>query len=157
MSLEERVASLERDNRRWKLFALGSSLILLIVFGVGAAPKGGAPPRAVRCTELAVLDENRDVRIRLKADDKGGTLSFLDTMGRARIIVAQTEAGNVLSLYAPDGKARLLLTQQKRGAALGMKDNKGILRVLLATPSDKGTAQLKVTNPEGKASVWPKP
>ncbi len=109
MNLEQRLARLERGNRRMKRIG---ALVLVVA---AAVVLSGAAMRKYRHLEV-------------------GSLTLKDKAGNTRVYIGTDEDGSVsLSLKDKAGKTRALLDVARNGSALWLSDKDGEDRVMLST------------------------
>jgi hypothetical protein len=127
-ALAERVARLERENRRLKQ----GGLALTVAAGV-ALLMGQAAPRnlLVRAQRIVVTDENGNDRIVLgAAKDKAG-VQVLSGDGKATAVLAVSQDSAGVSVTDESGRHRVTLGKHLRqggGAGLWLYDGSGTLR-----------------------------
>ena len=136
MSIEERVARLERQNRRLKQ---GLAAVVLVVAGaviMGATKQTGLG-ETIEAQAFVVKDKSGKIRALLGVSKSSEpTLQFYDKDGKWRAILGvNKDAEPTLQFYDKDGKRR---------AALGVtKDDESTLRLL--DKDGKQRANLGVT------------
>jgi hypothetical protein len=129
-TLEDRVAKLERENRRWKR---GAVLVLAVLSGLvlmGQTPR----PRVsdeVRTRSLVIVDQAGKERAALSAFKEGPRLSLWDEAGNERVALYANKDEGHLSLRDQVGNERASLQGGKDGAALFLQDEAGKEQVSL--------------------------
>ncbi|MBU4271382.1 MAG: hypothetical protein KKA28_05920 [Planctomycetes bacterium] len=131
MTIEERVAELERKNRRltWMLTVAGGTVALLAVLTscTGMTPAGNAPQESVTARQFVLVDEKGE--------------------SRAELAVIGDMPG--LALADENGKTRAQLTVTDKGPALELYNEKGKLIVAIGAPEDGGGGIVEVFNSSG--------
>lgn len=96
MTVEDRLARLERENRRLKLAAVA----LIVVFAAGAAEE--KIPNEISARKFTVVTPDNDVRI---------TLGFNEKDGSAGLLVSQPKKGGPAARvgFNPNGYGELVL------------------------------------------------
>ncbi|MBU4272302.1 MAG: hypothetical protein KKE86_14320 [Planctomycetes bacterium] len=122
MTIEERVAELERKNRRltWMLTVAGGTVALLVVLAVasGMAPAGDAPLEIVTAREFRLVDAQGRLRAKLVTDKEGSGLVLADEKGQARASLAVKEEGPWLVLIDEKGKPAVTICDGNGGGGI---------------------------------------
>ena len=122
-TLADRLAALERSQRRLRGLVLALAVALLGTLLVGAGDDGVLTGRT-----LKLVDDQGKVRVLLTP---ASGLSFLEPSGKARAILGlDGDGGPGLVLYG-DG-SRAILNVNRDGPALAMTGERGGLRAILA-------------------------
>jgi hypothetical protein len=131
MNLEERMARLEQDNRRWKRLTL---LLTFIPFGMlplmGANPQETLKTLTVR--EIIFKDETGAMRGRITAD-KGIAQQFFASNGKERYRLAVSDTAVVEDFRDSNDVLRSRLEVDKTGnVAHGLYDKNNVPRIITA-------------------------
>ena len=137
-SLELRLASLERENRRWRRLGLGGLLALLTLLGAGLAP--GAGRDTVEATRFVLRDAGGAETVVLESDANGFPILNM-RKGKSQALLAL--AGPGLLLRGEDGK---------RGAYLGL-DGNGSTTLELTSEKLFDGVRVRV-KPDGSSGVY---
>ncbi len=121
MTLEDRMARLERQNNIMKLAGLTALLIAAAVVLMGQATQPEAPEE-VRGRRLVIVDEDGGVRATLGATDSGARLLMYDTAGNLRLDMDVSEFGPGLVLNDSGRRTRVGLGVFDVGPRLWMLD-----------------------------------
>jgi hypothetical protein len=116
LPIVERVEVLERDNRRFKGFALTSLVFLLgwIIYAYTESHKvSAASGRAISAREFDVVDSSGKVRVKLSVDEpkdasSSAEIRLLDSDGKERVELDAVDSGVEL-LDFRDGKGNDVL------------------------------------------------
>ena len=116
--MEERIARLERANRRWRALAVG-----LIVAGLAAAAASDDRlyVKDLKVRELSIVDEKMNSRIVLSAFNDAGAMSFRSARGDT--VVALQALGNGVTALGINGapvngkesKAGIIIIMDQKG------------------------------------------
>ena len=130
MTIEERLAKLERScrHRRWVNFALGA--VILLIVGVGAAQdrQGGK----MVLDELVIRDKEGRKRILLGVFPNGtASIAHVDANGKVRIGIATSlDGGAGITHYDANDKMRITTaTLPDGGAFITHYDANGKVRI----------------------------
>ena len=138
MDLEQRLARLERANRRMKRIG---ALVLVVAGAVvlsGAAQGKDLPHLEV--ASLTVKDQDGDVRARLSPLETGASLNLYDKGGKTQAeFRTVADVGSGLILAGKDG-VQATLTVGAGSSALRLRDKGGKLRAELAAAADGSPA-----------------
>ncbi len=121
MTLEDRMAKLERQNRSMKLAGLAALLIAAAVVLMGQASRPEALEE-LRGRRLVIVDEDGLVRATLGATDSGARLLMYDTVGNLRLDMDVSEFGPGLVLNDSGRRTRVGLGVFDVGPRLWMLD-----------------------------------
>lgn len=159
-TLEGRIASLERENRRWRR---GAVLVLAMVGGL--VVMGGSPPSRVsdeiRTRRMTIVDQAGAVRVELAAKPDGASgLVVYDQRGipRATLVVRTAEdiispPGATLELHSQEGSGGALLATTPDGrSALNLFDRAGESRAFLTVLPDS-SSRLELSDQKGHKRV----
>jgi len=141
----ERVARLERENRRWRAGGILAVTAAACVLLVAARP--AARSRVVELTELRLIDSTGGLRGSMTADRSGAQLVLKDSTGknRARLRVADDGAPR-LELFDKTERVRLGVAVEKDGAAqVHFDDDASHPRVKLSAAAD-GSARVEIAD-----------
>jgi hypothetical protein len=130
MTTEERLARLERNNRRltWALALTG--LVAMLIVTTGMAPTD-AVPRQVKAGRFEVVDANGQVRALLGISGAGPGFCVYDEKGKVRAQLTVTKDGPRFTLADEIGSPRVAVLVNKNVAGVGILDEKGrVLREL---------------------------
>jgi hypothetical protein len=129
MSLEERLAILERENRRLRRMVIAAIAIAAAPLLLGYAP----PNDKIEASEFVVRDKGGVVRARLFVDDTNKTrLVLRDKDGKSPAILTSGE-GATLAIADKTEKTNVLLTASSaKGVILVEEDGKP--RAVLSPP-----------------------
>ena len=117
MSVEERLARLERENRWMRRIGGLTLAAAAVVVLVGQGKEKDLPDLAVR--SLTVKDAEGNKRITLGAGDRA-TLRFKDPGGQMRILLdSAADDGSVFALRDTKGRTRVTLGAPRSGTRPG--------------------------------------
>jgi hypothetical protein len=120
MTVEERIARLEQQNRRMKVAV--SVIVVAVLGGVLVAgpllPRQAnaqtpSAPRIVEANEFRLLDESGRVRGRFAVDKDGPGLAFGDENGKLRAALRVDKDGPLLLFNDKNEKLRAVLAMDK--------------------------------------------
>jgi hypothetical protein len=132
-TLESRVATLERENRRWKRGAVLALAVLGGLVLMGQAPRSRVSDE-VRTRALVIVDQAGTMRVGLTAASEGPALALFDRAGNARAALCVNKAGTGLTLHDQEGETRASLIVPPDGSPiLQLSDKAGNLNLLGAT------------------------
>lgn len=95
MNLEQRIARLERQNRRLRWVLLGAMSVLLVAVAMGATSEA---PRDITASGISIVDDKGSVRLHLGAGDNEDSAFFraFDAEGKVLVTLDQhRDAGRV--------------------------------------------------------------
>lgn len=126
MSLEDRVALLERGLRRWKLFAGGVTIMALAAIGIGATvtPPNGPVAEVIRAKRFEVIGAGGNIQAALGTVNNSsdyGMLRLFDDQGKERFTARTGE--NETFVYVLNDKQEVGLTAYKdpeKGAGISI-------------------------------------
>jgi hypothetical protein len=98
-TLGQRLARLERDNRRLRGLGAGVLVGLAALLVTGQAPP---PGRILEAQRFVVKDGTGKTRAELTTSDAGSELAFVDTMGRRRVALGLSLGEPHLVMYGYD-------------------------------------------------------
>lgn len=124
MTVEERIAKLEQQNRMMKTAGFAAIALLAGVTLMGQASRPTASEE-VRTRSLVVVDEAGGVRATLGATDSGARLLLYDDAGELRVDVDVTRLGPGLVLNDSGRNTRVALGAFEIGPRLWMFDQEG--------------------------------
>lgn len=161
MDIEDRIAGLERDNRRLRLGLLGLAAAAAAVLLIGAAPGGpaksapettvhAAPAGPQRLVALGLRIVDADGKVRAELSGENGLVLF-DHEGRPSAVLEAKPTGPALRLLDPKGAQRAVLETMGEGARLGLADRKGNVLAMLRAGAD-GT-NLSVADADGRPRI----
>ena len=140
MDLEQRLARLERANRRMKQIG---TLVLL----VAAAMLVSGAANDLEVGSLALKDKDGNTRAHLAMVDGTPRLALFDKAGKTR---ARLHGNPGLALFDKDGEARAHLIVFADGSpSLAFFDRAGKVRAMLGTHAD-GSPGLRLADKDGK-------
>jgi len=150
LTLEERVESLERSNRRLKLWVL---VVLAVVGGLVCIAATQPVANVVRAQRFELVDAKGKVRIQLGIGGKDGQApgaGLFDEKGQLRAALAVGADGSpFLSLYDEKGNGRAGLSAVPEGTGLTLYDEKGKGRAGLSLVAN-GNPLLGLYDEKGK-------
>lgn len=161
MTNEERIARLERNNRRLLAGLVGVTLLagLAVVIqlgnGSGTTPKpDGDAVDEVRASRFTLVDENGKTRARLGVDEDGTGLRLYDENGKPRAVLSVDEDGTLLAMSDENGKLGPMLVTSKEMTLLNMYDKDAKARVTLGVGESGPVLGLRDENGKSVKSVW---
>ena len=135
MDLEQRLARLERANRRMKRLGTVVLVVAAAVLLSGAAQ--GKELQHLEVGSLALMDKAGKVRATLAEEDGAVALAFYGRDGRRRAVLSMHADGSPgLLLYDKNGKPRAVLSVFENSAALLLFDKDGKTRATLGVDAD---------------------
>ena len=131
MTIEERLAQLERKNRRLTLalMSVGMAAVMAVAMGQGAP---AVVTQAVKARSFILVDDDGKVRGIFGVVKGGPLLSMYDENGKGRATLTVSSYGPGLTLRDENGKERATLTAVKPGPLLRLFDQNGKERATLA-------------------------
>jgi hypothetical protein len=123
-ALTDRIAALERSNRRFKVVG---SMIAAVAMALATLAMAG--DQIISAREVRLTDDAGKPRILLSV--RSG-LSMLDAQNHARIVLSVDGEGPGLALYGETSQVGMIANVNSDGPALNMRDNKGRVRAMLA-------------------------
>ncbi len=142
-AIEERLESLERQNRRIKLAGLAALVIAGAVVLTGLAwPRGSASGQAgksatvIRATEFVLVDAQGRTRAALEMYMGGPELVLYDANGKLRARLDVSPDGQGLRLYDANEKARAVLNVIADQPGLAVSDANGKMGAVLSVLAD---------------------
>lgn len=135
LSLEQRLAELERSHDRLRRLAFAGIVLLVAFASLGTASESPQPPNLV-ARSIQLLDD--DGKLRILINHRAG-ISLLDQEGRPRAVLSLDATGPGLALYGSTSRVGAILSVNDAGPALAMRDNGGKTRAVL-TAIDQGPA-----------------
>src|SRR5947209_3219005 len=149
MSLEDRVAGLERSNRRLRLgvFVFCALTALLCVFGFRSAQFTDL----IRARELDIVGANGHTVVVIKAEKGGGVMTTSADEGKGAVVIRANTLGNIIQMQDSAGavNATLGVAPESKGFLLLGGSNKTGDSTLLGLGHDG----LRLYRGEGKAVV----
>lgn len=139
-TLADRVAALERSNRRLK-----AAVSSMVAAGIALSTLAVSGSTTIQAKAIHLLDENGKPRLLLSV--RTG-LAMLDAKNRPRIVLGIDGEGPGLSLYGENSQVGMIANVNHDGPALAMRDAAGRTRALLAA-IDQGPG-LILWNDDGK-------
>ena len=131
MTTEERLARLERKNRRLTLGLVLTAVAAGVVAAAGAA-RTGAVPEVVTARKFCLVDENGKARAGLFVFEGGPVFTLLDENDKPRVMLRVNKEGPDLALLDENAKTRAFMALDKDGPALCLSDENGKNRAKLA-------------------------
>lgn len=155
-SLVARVECLERENRRLKRVAASVAVVLTAAVLLTAAaskspPK--SPPKALRVTDLEVVDGKGVTRIALKVGTNGEPKVTLASAAGDAIELGMTESRPVLSLHGKN-RGKAVLEIEDDGPDLSLESADGAQTAKLHAGDPLGVFIDDSTSPRRMASVF---
>lgn len=142
MTLEQRMAHLEKRCRRLTSVLIGTlAVAAVIVLGGAAAQEDQADGETVRTQQLEIVDGDGKVRIRLGQADAGYGVVVYDEKGDFNATLTDAPLGAVIQLKKNGSGIRL--QAGKDGAGLSVRDSKGTPRAMVLISDDKSQIALK--------------
>lgn len=143
-TVEERLAKLERQNRRLKIVGA----VALVLMGAMVLEWAAMPTvtdystsdfkfKTVTAQEVIVVDAKGKPQAGLTVEKDGATLMLLDEKGTPRATLGVDRAGATLVLLDEKGMHRAVLDVDRDGPRLGLFDAKGTPRAGLDVLKDK--------------------
>jgi hypothetical protein len=127
-TLQERIARLEKQNRRWKSYmaVLASSLVALGVMGATVATQDGHF-RQITVERVSIVDGTGHEFILIGSGPEGIGMRILDKAGKTvmSLGLAPDEEGSGILVADRDGRPRVGLGMDKGIPSLAMVDEKG--------------------------------
>jgi len=127
MAIEDRLESLERSCRRWRLVGISAGSIGLIAV-LAVIIRQGDTTKNLRVERLAVVDANHQEIVVIGINDDRGkpSIAIRDESGKSRIVLGFDPSSNpAINMIDPDGLIRLLLcVDPKTGPAVYFRDRK---------------------------------
>ena len=154
MSIEERLARLEKGSRFWRRLAF---LLLLLVFAfVASQSVEFIRPPELEARSLAILDADGRVRMRLGCDPDGEMeQKFFDAAGSLRLNLSEGLGGAYLDLSDATHKNSFLAHAGGGEVNLFMQDARNAIR-LGARVTREGSPQVRIYDAEGDL-IWQAP
>jgi hypothetical protein len=148
MTLEERLARLERENRWMRRGA--AALIAAAAFVVLSAQgeERALPDLEVR--SLSLKDGDGRVRAALRLEEAGAALVFWSERGEERVHLGCRKASNLLALTDPAGNDRIVLeVAYDRSASININDMHELNRAQLSV-DELGDPEMSLWDGQGK-------
>lgn len=123
-ALSDRVATLERSNRR-----LRAVVSTIAAAATAFATLAMAGDQVITAREVRLTDDSGKPRVLLSV--RAG-LSMLDAQSRPRVVLSVDNDGPGLALYGESSRVGMIANVNHDGPALNMRDNKGRVRAMLA-------------------------
>jgi hypothetical protein len=148
LDFAERLARLERENRRIKLLA-GIAVLVLAGFAlIGPSPESNEN----RAERFLLTDAAGKTRASLGVTAEGPELLFLDENNRSRSSIGATADGARFRLFDAQGRVRARLAAGQKGTELSFLDSTGIARAgLVLTAGLSGTPTLDLRDRTGRS------
>jgi hypothetical protein len=145
VTIEERLTTLERLNRRLTLalVSVGTAAILAVAMGQGAP---AVVPQEITAHMFTVLDNNGKIRAELGVDKAGAGLSLGDENGKPRAVLGVLKDGPILRLLDENDKPRAVLYVGRGGPGVSLLDENGKLRAVLYVGKDGSVLSLTDAN-----------
>lgn len=135
MTLEDRIARLEKENLKQRRTSRFLALFLAAALGmIGAAPGN----QTLEAEKILIKDSDGRVRIFLGIGENGPTLEFRTPDQKTELTLRAGEAGPALSLSNAKDGMRAALSATKRLWGLRMTDANGIIRAEVTTSESGG-------------------
>jgi hypothetical protein len=153
-SIAERLGSLEKQNRIFRLVGVGLLIAVGVLFFMGqASPKrGGIDEKLITTQKLILTDAAGNTKGRLVADQKGARLEFFGSHENSRLVLdADTDEPGIFLQHDITGRFVSLDTKQT-GAGLTVGDSAGVRVDLLLLPSGPALS-LRRTGGENGATL----
>lgn len=154
-TVEERLITLERQNRRMKYLCLLAGGILAAAVAAGAA----RDKRTVDCEELNIRDTAGKVRIKMTvneqmtAKEQGPCVLLLDSRGNCRLLTAVTDDGATLGLFGAMPKERMLTLTNRGDPQLSFSDTDGNTRGHLVVAKEGMMLVFKDTHGKNRVAL----
>ena len=139
MTIEQRVAFLERRCRHLTGLLIAAMAVTMVMFFGGAAPN--VEPANLQVRKLEVMDESGNVRIRLGKADEGYGVVVYDASGRHRATLTDAPRGAVMSVSKNGGDIRLMAMEDSSG--LSFRDTNGKPSAVVFVTEDQSQIMLK--------------
>jgi hypothetical protein len=143
MTVEQRIAKLERRCRMLSILLGGFALLVAIGALAGATQIVQVP---VRFHQVDIVDLNGNVRIRLGNVEDAFGIFLQDAAGQARATLSEDADGTVLSVAKEGGNIRLLAAKQ--AADITLRDGRGNVRAVTTATQAGAEIQLRAANGE---------
>lgn len=153
-SVVRRLEELERANRRLTWTTLTLSVILSLMFALGAT-KPTSTKDTIRARHLEIVDANGNTRISLETYRSGEPQAVMrDDKGNLRIWMSVGPSGPEVWLRGVDGSMRAKLSGAADGASLSLFDETGSQRALFGLQGQQPA--LSLLDKGGKV-IWKAP
>lgn len=148
----QRLERLERENRRWKVFASVAALVCGCLLLLGAAnSRGPHIAQEIRARSFVLVDKQGMLVAKLGQLPHGSLgLGFYDEGRKVRLLMGiETDGGSSVSVYGKDGRGSAVLMVEQDGAtSLRLLDPRWRIRASLATWPD-GSPFLHLSDRDG--------
>ncbi|MDA0803309.1 MAG: hypothetical protein O2819_06085 [Planctomycetota bacterium] len=164
VTLEHRLTSLQRENRRWRLGALALVAPLLAVGGL-AAMQNARVPEVIRTNRLEIVDAHGKVVMAAATTAGEGRLDLWNARGAnvvrlgcnpdgGDIILWNSAGRNVAGLFASGDGASAELRANDGSASLALRSvNAGSMIALATGPDSRESVSLKANANESSIAV----
>jgi len=156
MAIEDRLESLERSCRRWRVVGISAGSIGLIAVLVVIIRQGDTT-KNLRVERLAVVDANHQeiVVIGINEDQGKPSIAIRDESGKSRILLGFDPSSNpAINMIDPDGLIRFLLSADpKTGPAAYFRDRKPSEAGILIGADSAGLSAIGLFDREGVSRV----
>lgn len=152
-ALPQRVARLERENRRWKALGIVALALLGVVGLLGAtSPGSGTVADEIRARRFILVDDAGRDHAALGIEPGGAAgLAFAGPDGKLRALLGiEGDGSGFLGLADRSGTLRVMLGAMEGSAGLNLADRAGKDRAGLVIAPD-GTGGLTLSDPSGRA------
>jgi hypothetical protein len=149
MSLEARLANLERRCRALTILLVG--VVLLGVVAAFAGAQQIIPQLPLRLQQLEIVDLNGNTRVIVGSVQNAFGVFVVDPAGQPRATLSDAPEGPMLSVANAGGNIRLLAARQ--GTDITLRDANGAVRALV-TAAQVG-AQIELHAPGGQVITIP--
>jgi hypothetical protein len=131
MSLEARIALLERENKRFRRIGVVGAAGLVLAACLSMAQASGSMPQALEVSELRVVNADGVVRATLTCDAEDSALNLFDEWGNKRTELLATPLESILTYYDKAGEKQVVLTTGYNDHGLYFMDPEGKDRIAL--------------------------